>query len=65
MKFMAMLVYGLLAAALVPGALGQDNEAEKSFHAMEKKIRGAKAIQIAVSIDLRGEAKDRGPVRAG
>jgi outer membrane lipoprotein-sorting protein len=53
MKCMAMLVYGWLTAALVPGALAQDNEAEKLFRDMEKQITAAKAIQVTADIELR------------
>jgi outer membrane lipoprotein-sorting protein len=57
MKVMAVLAYGLLAAALVPGALGQDNEAEKLFRAMEKKIAEAKALKVAVMIEAGRDTK--------
>jgi hypothetical protein len=53
MKVIAVLAYGMLTAALVPGALGQDNEAEKLFRDMEKKITAAKAIQVTADIELR------------
>src|SRR5438309_317105 len=42
----------LLLPALVPAALAQENEAEKLFHAMEKKIKAANAVQVAVDIEL-------------
>jgi hypothetical protein len=60
MKPFAMCAYGLLAAALAPPTLAQDNEAEKLFRAMEKKIKEAKAFQITATIELKGETKDRG-----
>ncbi len=53
MRCMAILVAGLLTAVLVPAVLAQDSEAEKLFHAMEKKIAAAKAIQVTVDIELR------------
>jgi outer membrane lipoprotein-sorting protein len=43
----------LLLPALLPQALAQNKEAEKLFHAMEKKIKAAKAVQITVDIELR------------
>lgn len=49
----------LLLPALLPAARGQENEAEKLFRAMEKKIRAATAVQIIFDIELREiEAKE-------
>jgi outer membrane lipoprotein-sorting protein len=58
MKYMAMLACGLLAAALVPGTLAQDNEAEKLFRAMEKKITQAKAFKIVIAVETKGDEKE-------
>src|SRR6516162_6347712 len=60
MKHVAICACGLIAAALAPPVLAQDDEAEKLFRAMEKKITEAKTFQIAASIQLKGETKDRG-----
>lgn len=43
----------LLLPALLPVALAQDNEAEKLFRDMEKKIKAANAVQVTVEIELR------------
>ncbi len=55
MKVMAMLACGLLAAALLPAALAQDNGAAKLFRDMEKKIRGAKAVEVVFTYQLEGK----------
>jgi outer membrane lipoprotein-sorting protein len=38
---------GLLAAALVPAVKAQENDAEKLFREMEKKVNSAKAVRVA------------------
>src|SRR5882762_623190 len=43
----------LLLPAVLPPALAQDNDAEKLFRAMEKKIKSANAIQVSTDIELR------------
>jgi outer membrane lipoprotein-sorting protein len=48
----------LLLGALLPSALAQDNEAEKLFRAMEKKIQTAKAFQVAFTIETKGDIKE-------
>jgi hypothetical protein len=53
MRWMALLTGVLLAAPV----LGQDNNAEKLFHKMEKKIRSAKAIHVVFDGDMTGEGK--------
>lgn len=55
MKYTGMLACGLLAAALVPAALPQDNEAEKLFRGMEKKISGANAVEVVFTYQLEGK----------
>jgi hypothetical protein len=49
----------LLLLAVLPLARGQDNEAEKLFRDMEKKIQAARAFRLAVTIETRGDTKDR------
>src|SRR5262249_8223786 len=49
----------LLLLALIRLALAQENEAEKLFRDVEKKVRAAKAFQVAVTIEAKGNAKDR------
>src|SRR5262249_45300905 len=49
----------LLLLALVPLTLAQENEAEKRFRDVEKKVRAAKAFQVAVTIEAKGDTKDR------
>jgi outer membrane lipoprotein-sorting protein len=49
----------LLWSVLLPVALAQDNEAEKLFRDMEKKLHAAKAFQLAVTIETKGDTKDR------
>src|SRR5882724_2757346 len=55
MKHCAILALGFLAATLVPAALAQDKEAEKLFREMEKKIKGAKALEIVFTYQLEGK----------
>src|SRR5580704_17088785 len=43
----------LLLVAVLPAALAQDNEAEKLFRDMEKKVKAANAVQITVDIEIR------------
>lgn len=55
MKPCAMLTIGLLAAALVPSAQAEDNEPEKLFRDLEKKIREAKAFEVGFTYQLGGK----------
>src|SRR5262245_11827543 len=50
----AILALGLLAAVLAPVVCAQDDDAEKLFRDMEKKIRGAKAVEVAFTYQLEG-----------
>src|ERR1700730_8935350 len=43
----------LLVTALLPTAQAQDNEAEKLFRDLERKIKAANAVQATVDIELR------------
>jgi outer membrane lipoprotein-sorting protein len=47
MKHPTIVALGLLAAALVPAVQAQENEAEKLFREMEKKVTSAKAVRVA------------------
>ncbi len=47
MKPITILACGFLAAAFLPPASAQDNEAEKLFRDMEKKILSAKAFEVS------------------
>jgi outer membrane lipoprotein-sorting protein len=47
MRHITIVALGLLAAALVPRVHAQQNEAEKLFRAMEKKVTSAKAVRVA------------------
>jgi outer membrane lipoprotein-sorting protein len=55
MKHVAKLACSLLAAALVPSVRAQDNEGEKLFRAMEKKIQTARAFRVAFTIKGQGD----------
>jgi hypothetical protein len=55
MKHCATLTIGLLAAALVLAAGAQDNDGEKLFRDMEKKIKGAKAFEVVFTYELEGK----------
>lgn len=59
MRYYAVLVLGLLTAALLPADQAQDNEAEKLFRDMEKKIQAAKAFRVGFTIEIKGEARER------
>ncbi len=59
MQYVAKLACGLLAAALVPSVRAQENEGEKLFRAMEKKIQTARAFRVAFTIKGQGDTKDR------
>jgi outer membrane lipoprotein-sorting protein len=48
---MRYLVSAVLALTLLPRVLAQDNEAQKLFRAMEKKITQAKAFRFAINIE--------------
>jgi outer membrane lipoprotein-sorting protein len=43
----------LLLPALLPAAQAQDNEAEKLFRTMDKKVQAANAVQVTFEIELR------------
>jgi outer membrane lipoprotein-sorting protein len=47
MKHLTRVALGLLVAALVPAVQAQENEAEKLFREMEKKVNSAKAVRVA------------------
>lgn len=55
MKPCPILALGLLAAAMLPAARAQDNEAEKLFRAMEKKIKGAQSLEVVFTYQLEGK----------
>jgi outer membrane lipoprotein-sorting protein len=55
MKHFAICVCCLLAAGVSPSALAKDDKAEKLFRAMEKKIKGAKALEIVLTYQLKGK----------
>ena len=52
MKHIAMLAIGSLAGAFLPPALAQDNDAEKLFRGMEKKLLAAKAFEVKFDYQL-------------
>src|SRR5262245_54604687 len=52
MKHLPMLAAALLAAALLSPALAQDNEAEKLFRGMEKKIKEAPAFEVSFAYQV-------------
>jgi len=53
MRWITLLVAALVAAS----AYGQENEAEKLYRAMEKKIRSAKTVHFAFDGQIIGKAK--------
>lgn len=55
MRHRAIVGVGLFAAALVPAAWAQDNEAEKLFRDMEKKITAAKGLEVVFTYQLEGK----------
>ena len=55
MKHHTLLALGLLTVSLAPAALAQDKDAEKLFRAMEKKIKDAKALEVAFTYQLEGK----------
>jgi outer membrane lipoprotein-sorting protein len=55
MKYCSRIALGFLAAAVVQAALAQDKEAEKLFRDLEKKIKGAKALEIVFTYQLEGK----------
>jgi outer membrane lipoprotein-sorting protein len=59
MKHYAVLALGLLAGALPAADPAQQNEAEKLFRDMEKKIQAAKAFRVAFTVEIKGDAKER------
>jgi outer membrane lipoprotein-sorting protein len=59
MRYIAILAVGLLPAPVLSPALAQDNEAEKLFRAMEKKLLAAKAFEVAFDYQL-GKQKATG-----
>jgi outer membrane lipoprotein-sorting protein len=52
MKHVAVFASGLLAVALARPALAQDNEGEKLFRAMEKKIRADEPVEVAFTYQV-------------
>src|SRR5207249_9088518 len=52
MKHLAMLAIASLAAVFLPPALAQDNDAEKLFRGMEKKLLAAKAFEVKFDYQL-------------
>ncbi len=59
MKHYAVLALGLLAGALPASDQVRQNEAEKLFRDMEKKIQAAKAFRIAFTVEIKDDAKER------
>jgi hypothetical protein len=55
MKPCALFALGFLTAALVPAVQAQDKQAEKLFRAMEKRIKGAKALEIVFTYQVKGK----------
>ena len=58
MKHIAMLVGGLLAGALAPAAQAQENEAEKLFRGMEKKLLAAAAFEVTFDRHALGQDRE-------
>lgn len=56
MKHFAVFANCLLVLALAAPALAQDNEAEKLFRAMEKKIKAAEAVEVAFTFQVEKSA---------
>lgn len=54
---MRYIISILLVLAFLPRVLAQDNEAEKLYRAMEKKITKAKAFKVVVAIEAGRDAK--------
>ena len=54
MKRFALFACGLLTVVLAPPARADDNEAERLFRAMEKKIQQANAFKAAITIKTKG-----------
>jgi outer membrane lipoprotein-sorting protein len=52
MKPVAVLACGLLVAALPPVAPAQDNEAERLYRAVEKKVLAAKSFEVTFEYSL-------------
>src|SRR5262249_7377578 len=46
-----LLTWALLALAACP-ALAEENEAEKLFHGMEKKVRAAKTLRLRFDLSI-------------
>lgn len=55
MKIVAMLACGLTVIVLVPVASGQDNNGEKLFRNMEKRLKNAKAFEVSFTYQLQGK----------
>ena len=55
MKQCTILALGFLVAWALPAALGQDKAAEKLFRDLEKKIKGAKALEIVFTYQINGK----------
>jgi hypothetical protein len=58
MKHFAVLAVVLLTAALPAAEEPQQNEADKLFRDMEKKIQGAKAFRVAFTIEIKEDGKE-------
>jgi outer membrane lipoprotein-sorting protein len=54
MKQIMSLALGLLATVFLSPALAQDNEAEKLFRGMEKKLLAAKAFEVTFDYQFQG-----------
>jgi outer membrane lipoprotein-sorting protein len=55
MKHCAIFAVGLLGATLLSAVHAQEKEAERLFRAMEKKIKDAKAFEVAFTYQLEGK----------
>src|SRR2546430_1528863 len=55
MKPCTMLALCFLVVGILPSGRAQDQEAEKLFRDVEKKIKGAKALEIALSYQINGK----------
>ena len=61
---MRCLLSGLLWPALLPVALAQDNEAERLFRNMEKKILAAKGFEVAFDYQVLDAGEPLAPALA-
>ena len=55
MKHCTIFAVGLLASTLLSAAHAQEKDVEKIFRAMEKKIKDAKAFEVAFTYQLEGK----------